>query len=61
MIHKSALDATLVKSLDHLSHINAIMNALMEKVHRHPALAEESAKPMHRKTKTKTVDGVEKC
>lgn len=49
-----------MKSFDGLSHSDAFRNALMEKVRRHPALAEDLAEPMGRTTERKMKEGVEK-
>lgn len=59
MIHKGALYTIMTTSLDRFSHSDALMEALLEKKHRHPALAQDRAGPMGHTTKGKIEDEVE--
>lgn len=60
LIHKGTLDIIPAKSFDRLSHSDVLMNALVAKVHRLSALAEDPDEPMSRTTKGNIEDGVEK-
>lgn len=58
-IHRRTLDTTLKKSFDGLYYSESFTNALVKKVHRHPAPAQDPAEPMVRATKRKIEDWVE--
>lgn len=50
----------LMKTFDRLSHSGSFLNALVENVHRHRALAKDPTEPMDRRTESKIEDGVDK-
>lgn len=54
VIQRETLETILMKSFDHSSHSDALMNALVEELHRRPAVAQEPSEPMSRTTKRKT-------
>lgn len=55
-IHKRILDTTLIDTIGRLSHSDAFLDVLAEKVHKHPALAQLSAESMSRTTNNKIED-----
>lgn len=60
MIRKRTLDTILMKRFDCFSHSDAFMNALVENVHRHAALAQNPAEIKGPTTERKIKDGKEK-
>lgn len=60
IICKETLNTALMRSFDRLSHLNAFMDAHVEKVHLQPALEKVFPELMGRKAKTMIEDGVKK-
>lgn len=60
IIHQRALDTILIKSFDFLSQLDAFMDALVEKIHKHPVFPQDPSKRMGYTTERKIEDGWEK-
>lgn len=48
VIHKETLNTILMKSFDRLSHPDRFMEALVEKIYKRPALAQDHVESMDR-------------
>lgn len=59
-IPKRMLETILMNCFGHLSHSDAFTDALLETVHRHPALAQDFTELMGRATKRKIEDEAKK-
>lgn len=59
MIYNGTPETILMKSFDCLLYSDAFMKALVEKVRRYPAVAQDPTESMGRTTECKIEDGVE--
>lgn len=60
MIHKWALEATLMKSVDYLFHTDAFVDTGVEKLDRDAALAQYPAEPIASRWKWKSKNRMDK-
>lgn len=60
LIHQKNLGTMPMKSFDRLSHSDTFMNALVDKLHRQPAVAQDASKATDPVASIKIKDGAEK-